>query len=41
MLVATAFVFAANAQDAKKDAKPAKTEKAKPAKTEKKAEEKK
>ena len=34
MLVATAFVFAANAQDAKKDAKaaPAKTDKAAPAK---------
>ena len=33
MLVATAFVFAANAQDAKKDAKaaPAKTDKAAPA----------
>lgn len=37
LLVASAFVFAANAQDAKKDAKaaPAKTEKATPAKSDK------
>lgn len=39
MLVATAFVFAANAQEGKKDAKvaPAKTEKATPAKADSKS----